>query len=176
MGYRVLSNVVLNPYLESAIKQLADSLSFDIVITSGVRTAARQAAAMNTKFVQAGGGESGRQELIDTYSDDSFAIGVADFLVNGDLAGATDFIQAYFDAGKGSSHGRGEGFDVRTSGGATGQLNPDQIAKLISTVEQLGWKPYLESIPPHLHITLPRKKKSWWLFLAIGVILWIQKN
>ena len=160
MGYTVLSNVVMTPYLSRSAEKLADHLSFDIVVTSGERSARAQAQAMFTKI------ELG-DDLIAVYADDSFAQGVMDAYP--DIDQATQFVQDYFNRGRGSSHGRGLGLDIRTK-----DLSQSHINQLIQIVELLGWSPFLESTPPHLHISLPGEKKSLpWMVLVGGVLLWI---
>ena len=159
MGYTVKPGVRMTPYLESAARQLADLLPFDIVITSGERTARQQAQAMFTKI------ELG-DDLIAIYADDSFAQGVIDAYPN--LNAATQFVQGYFNAGGGSSHGRGLGLDIRTRDQSQGN-----ITQMIEAAQLLGFRPFLEQTPPHLHLTLPpqEKKSLMWVF-AIGVLLW----
>jgi hypothetical protein len=159
MGYTVLSAVEMTPYLESAAQQIADRLPFDIVVTSGVRTARRQAQAMFTKI------ELG-DDLLAIYSNDSFAQGVMDAYP--DLEEATQFVQGYFDAGGGSSHGRGLGLDLRTR-----DQSESNIAEMIAVSDALGFRPLREYTPPHLHLTLPpQEKKSLPWILAAGIVLW----
>lgn len=159
MGYTVLSAVEMTPYLESVSKQIADRLPFDIVVTSGVRTARRQAQAMFTKI------ELG-DDLIAVYSDDSFAQGVMNAYPN--LDAATQFVQGYFNAGGGSSHGRGLGLDLRTK-----DQSESNIAQMIAVTDGLGFRPFREYTPPHLHLTLPpQEKKSLMWILAAGIALW----
>jgi hypothetical protein len=164
MGYRVLSNVVMTPYLERSAGRLAAELPFDIVVTSGLRTARAQAQAMFTKI------ELG-DDLIAVYADDSFAEGVIEAYP--DIDRATQFVQGYANRGGGSSHLRGLGLDIRTR-----DLSEREVNQLIETTEFFGWRPFLEFTPPHLHITLPGdEKKSLPLFLlAGGALLWIYLN
>ena len=163
MGYRVLSNVVMTPYLERSAGKLAAELPFDIVVTSGLRTARAQAEAMFTKI------ELG-DDLIAVYADDSFAEGVIEAYP--DIDRATQFIQGYANRGGGSSHLRGLGLDIRTR-----DVSQSRINEMIEATESLGWRPFLENSPPHLHITLPEEKKSLPLFLlAGGALLWIYLN
>jgi len=158
MGYTVLSAVEMTPYLESAARKIADRLPFDIVVTSGVRTARRQAQAMFTKI------ELG-ENLLDIYSN-VFGQGVMDAYP--DLDAATEFIQGYFDAGGGSSHQRGLGLDLRTR-----DQSESNIAEMISVTDSLGFRPVREYTPPHLHLTLPpQEKKSLPWILAAGIALW----
>ena len=163
MGYTVKPGVTMTPYLESSARKLANLLPFDIVVTSGVRSARQQAQAMFTKI------ELG-DDLIAIYADDSFAQGVIDAYPN--LNQATQFVQGYFNAGGGSSHGRGLGLDIRTR-----DLSESHINQLIEMTELLGWSPFLEMTPPHLHITLPgEEKKSLLLGLVAGALVWILAN
>lgn len=163
MSYTVLSNVVMTPYLRESAQRLSDVLSFDIVVTSGLRTAKAQAQAMFTKI------ELG-DDLIAIYADDSFAQGVMDAYP--DIDRATQFVQGYADRGGGSSHLRGLGLDIRTR-----DLSESHINQLIEMTELLGWSPFLETTPPHLHITLPgEEKKSLLLGLVAGALVWILAN
>lgn len=159
MGYTVKSGVTMTPYLESAARQLSDLLPFDIVVTSGVRSARQQAQAMFTKI------ELG-DDLIAIYADDSFAQGVINAYPN--LNQATQFVQGYFNAGGGSSHGRGLGLDIRTRDQSQSNIN-----QMIQASELLGFRPFLEQTPPHLHLTLPpQEKKSLAWIVAAGILLW----
>lgn len=181
MSYTVLSAVKMTPYLHRSAQTIADAVDFDIVITSGLRTAQAQAQAMFTKI------ELG-DDLIALYADDSFAQGVIDAYPN--MNQAVDFIQGYFDQGKGSAHGRGEALDIRTTGGGTGaagQLSESQIAELISAIQDLGYRYIREEIPPHIDVRLPpeeepevseeREKKSMIvILLLIGAGIWIYRK
>ena len=173
MGYRVLQNVVMTPFIEKQAKDLSDSLPFDIVITSGLRTAEAQAKAMFTKI------ELG-DDLIALYADDSFAQGVIDAYP--DLEAATEFVQSYADLDKGSKHLRGLAMDIRTR-----DLSESNLALLIETVEFFGWRPLLETIPPHLDVAFPidqkikfdkevQKKTVIPLLLLIGGALLISRS
>ena len=71
---------------------------------------------------------------------------------------ATQFVQSYFDVGKGSNHGRGDALDVQTTGGSSGQLNESQIAELIDATNSLGYWSLREYVPPHLHVRVPGLK------------------
>ena len=168
MAYTVKSGARMNPHLSQAAEKIAALLPFDIVITSGVRDAREQAQAMFTKII-------GGDNLIAVYADDSFAQGVMDAYP--DLDEATQFVQSYFDVGKGSNHGRGDALDVRTTGGSSGQLNETQIAELIDATNSLGYWSLREYVPPHLHVRVPRvestlKKNIPFLAMVLGGI-WI---
>jgi len=168
MSYSLKPGVKLNSNLRGAAQKIADLLPFDIVVTSGIRTAREQAQAMFTKI------ELG-DNLIAIYADDSFAQGVMDAYPN--LNQATQFVQGYFDVGKGSKHGKGDAIDIRTTGGDSGQLNESEIAQLISAVSELGYWPFREYSPPHLHIRVPagegREKKILPLLAVVLGGLWI---
>lgn len=157
MSYSLKPGVKLNTHLRNAAQKIADLLPFDIVVTSGIRTAREQAEAMFDKIRAAGD----TYILIADYADDSFAQGVIDAWDNGqNLNQATEFVQGYFDVGKGSKHGQGDAIDIRTTGGDSGQLNESQIAQLISVVSELGYWPFREYSPPHLHIRVPPGKET----------------
>ena len=60
-------------------------------------------------------------------------------------------------------------FDIRTR-----DLSESHINQLIEMTELLGWSPFLEMTPPHLHITLPgEEKKSLLLVLVAGALVWL---
>ena len=171
MSYSLKPGVRLNARLREAAQKIADLLPFDIVVTSGIRDAREQAQAMFTK-IQLG------DNLIEVYLDDSFAQGVMDAYP--DLDEATQFVQGYFDVGKGSTHGKGDALDIRTTGGDSGQLDESQIAQLIDVVTTLGYYPFREYIPPHLHIRIPEgegsEKKILPLLAMVLGGLWILKR
>ena len=170
MSYTVKTSARMDSNLHAAAGNIADLLDFNITITSGLRNAREQAQAMFTKI------ELG-DDLIAVYADDSFAQGVMDAHPN--LDQATTFVQSYFDLGKGSSHGRGDALDIRTTGGDSGQLNEGQIATLIQATKDLGYTPYQEYSPPHLHVKVgsDNVKKNNLLFMAVvGIGLWIFLN
>lgn len=176
MSYSVLSAVKMTPYLRRSAQQIADKLDFDIVITSGLRTAAAQAEAMFYKIDEG-------DDLIALYADDSFAQGVIDAHENDrNVEQAIEFIQGYFNEGKGSAHGRGEALDIRTTGGpvgAAGQLTEPQITQLQNAINELGFSFIREQIPPHIDVRLPpapaanEKKTNLILIGLIGIGLWM---
>jgi hypothetical protein len=177
MTYSLKPGVKLNSNLRAAAQKIADSLPFDIVVTSGIRDAREQAQAMFDKIRAAGD----TYILIADYFDDSFAQGVIDAWDNGqNLNQATEFVQSYFDEGKGSKHGRGDAIDIRTTGGDSGQLDESQIAQLISAVTSLGYWPFREYSPPHLHIRVPAgegsEKKILPLLAMVLGGLWILRR
>lgn len=153
--------------LHAAAGNIADLLDFNITITSGVRSAEEQARAMFTKI------ELG-DDLIAVYADDSFAQGVMDAHPN--LDQATTFVQSYFNLGKGSNHGRGDALDIRTTGGDSNRLSSSEILALIQATKDLGYTPYQEYSPPHLHVKVgsDNVKKNNLLFMAMVLGgLWI---
>lgn len=179
MAYRVLEGVILDSYLKENIKDLADSLSFDIVITSGSRTPQKQASAMQVKYNQAGGGAAGIAELVRTYRDDTFARKVGAAFQENNFQKAVDIIDQYFSEGKGSMHGQDLAFDIRTTGGSSGQLSESQITELAEMVAFFSWQGLREFTPPHFHVSLPKKKSTitaWVWLVPIGFALWILRK
>jgi hypothetical protein len=134
------SEVVLNSRLRGFLAALRWKAGFDIVVTSGVRTTAAQAAAMRTKVIQGGTGE------LSIYSAK---------LRDEVIAGGTDTtagIKATLDSqvSRGvymSRHMRGDAIDLRTSG-----MESDRLKALQAAVKALGANQLLEATPPHLHI------------------------
>jgi hypothetical protein len=173
MSYTVKTGARMNANLHAAAGKIAALLPFNITITSGVRDAREQAQAMFTKIRSAGT----TQILIEDYKDDSFAQGVIDAWNNGEnLQQATEFVQGYFDLGKGSSHGRGDALDIRTTGGTSNRLSSSEIAAVIQATKDLGYAPYQEYSPPHIHVKVGSdnaKKNSLLLMAMVGIGLWI---
>lgn len=161
------------PNLHGAAQKIADKLDFNIVITSGVRDAKQQAMAMFNKIISA----NSTQILLDDYKDDTFAQGVIDAWNNGkNLEQATTFVQAYYETGKGSNHFNGEALDIRTTGGDSNRLNETQIAEVIEVTKSLGFTPYREYYPPHIHVKVGSGhaiKKNLYLLALAGMLLWI---
>lgn len=173
MSYTVLSGVEMSAGLHRAAAIIAEKLDFDITITSGIRSAREQARAM-LGIIASGG----NQALLDTYKDDAFAQGVID--AAGDLDQATQFVKTYFAQGRGSSHGRAQGLDIRTTGGGAGasnRLSSIQIQELIQAVSGSGYTYLREYHPPHLHVTIPVTEKKMLLpiLLLLGIGAWILK-
>ena len=142
MAWTPLNSVVLNPALVSYIDELATRVPFDFVITSGIRTPKRQAAAMFEK-IRLG------DDLIAIYKDDTFAQKIIDAYP--DLDAATSIVEEYAAAGGGSTHLRGLGIDIRTR-----DLTGPQKQALVDAVEAMGDFALLETTPPHLHISIKK--------------------
>jgi len=173
MSYTVKTGARMDSNLHAAAGKIAALLPFNITITSGLRDSKEQASAMFTKIRSAGTTEI----LIEDYLDDSFAQGVIDAWNDGEnLQQATTFVQGYFDLGKGSKHGRGDALDIRTTGGDSNRLSSSEIAAVIQATEDLGYVPYQEYSPPHIHVKVgsDNAKKNNLLFVAVvGIGLWI---
>jgi len=168
MSYRKLESVEMNSQLHAWAGKVADQLDFDIVVTSGIRSARQQAQAM-FGIINEGG------SLIQVYADDDFARGVNQAFP--DLDVATEYIQSYFDRGRGSRHNQARALDFRTTGGSSNRLSESEIAELTDATEILGAFAQREYSPPHLHVTFPvtetgDSKKILWL-LAAGGLAWI---
>ena len=143
MGYTTLPSVVLNGELESFLDVLSDTIPFDILVTSGIRTPEKQALAMFKKI------ELG-DDLIKIYRDDTFAQSIIDAYP--DVENATKIVERYASSGGGSSHLRGQGVDLRTR-----DKTPEEIEIMKKAVENLGEFALVETKPPHLHITIKKK-------------------
>jgi hypothetical protein len=164
MGYTTLPNVVLNGELEAFLDVLSNMIPFDIVVTSGIRTPEKQAAAMFQKI------DLG-DDLLAIYKDDTFAQAIINAHPN--LQQATEIVERYAAAGGGSSHLRGQGVDLRTR-----DKTPEQIEQMKRAVEALGEFALVETTPPHLHITIKKKyretsltgPKAWFLVGSLGLI------
>lgn len=146
-------NIVLSPSVKSFLFDLVDRIDFDFVVTSGTRSARQQAQAMFTKI------ELG-DNLIAIYKDDVFAQKIIDAYPS--LSTATKIVEEYAKSGGGSTHLRGLGVDIRTR-----NLTPEQIQKIVKVSKDLGAKPLVESTPPHIHISVPKKKQSNGILLVL---------
>lgn len=144
MGWSKKSpSVLLDDNLENYLDTLSERLPFDIIVTSGIRTARQQALAMFKKI------ELG-ENLKDTYKDKQFAQDMMDVYPN--IEQGEQVVQVYFDSGGGSSHQRNMGVDLRTY-----DKTPEQLQTMIDTVRSMGDFALYEDTPPHLHITLKKK-------------------
>lgn len=160
MGWSKKSDsVLLDSNLEAYLDLLAAKLPFDIIVTSGIRTARQQAAAMFKK-VELG------EDLTDTYKDKQFARDMQ--AAYPDIQQGESIVKDYFRRGGGSSHQRNMGIDLRTY-----DKTDAQIQTMIETVESMGDFALLEPTPPHLHITLKKnyQKGSPTRFLVVALIL-----
>tara|TARA_R110002126_G_scaffold190822_4_gene338864 strand:+ start:2155 stop:2649 length:495 start_codon:yes stop_codon:yes gene_type:complete len=157
------SSVLMNSYLRAMATDIASRLPFDIVVTSGIRTAREQAIAMKNKL------EAG-ENLADIYKDDQYALDVTEAYPS--LEAMTAVTARYADAGKGSKHTAGQGLDLRT-------WDASHVQPMINAVNAAGHKPSLEV--DHLHVggikTYGTEKKSYLILaiLAAGA-LWMYKK
>lgn len=167
------SSVKLDSYLVTSIDELANQLSFDIVITDGQRTPRDQVLVMYAKLEK-----TPPEDLTTIYANDQFANDIMDSYP--DIDEGIKVVEHYLTFTMPSKHLSNLGFDVRTTGGglnAPGQLNNNQVQLMVDTANTLGFFPFLES--DHLHIDLPKneKKNSMLVFLLIlGGFLWISKK
>ena len=181
MSYIVKDGVKMNANLHGAASEIAKLVPFDIVVTSGIRNAKDQANAMFGKIIAAG---NDPEILIADYKDNQFAQGVIDAWNNGqNLQQATNFLQSYYLNSAGSNHFSGSALDFRTTGGgagAEGQLNQNEVNVLIQATKDLGYTPYQEYSPPHLHVKVgqgnAQKKNLLPIFLIGGLIIWISQK
>jgi len=171
MSWSKKTGVVLDSYLEYQITELANQLSFDIVITDGIRTPRMQVDRMYAKL-----NKTPPEDLRDVYKNDNFADEVMDAYP--DINAGIAVVEKYMAFSTPSKHLTGLGFDVRTTGGgqgAPGRLSSSQINLVIAAAEQLGFFPFLES--DHLHIGVPSEKKNQLaLVFILGALIWIFKK
>mgnify|MGYP000353676649 CR=1 FL=1 len=156
----------MNPNLTGFMDALSLLVPFDLVVTSGIRSARGQASAMFTKI------ELG-EILTNTYRDQVFARAVMAAYPNLELA--TVAVEEMAARG-GSRHLIGRGLDIRTRGLSTKQRN-----ELKAAIEGMGEYALYETTPPHMHISLNSKKNygpiNWTVLAAVtvGVYLWMRK-
>ena len=196
--YILKSGVITNDYLLSAIKELADKLPFDIVITSAFRDPRSQARAMlnNMQYYD---GKASRGEtsvnpkipyitnyLVDLYADKTLAWGVHNSYPQSpspwtetNLIEATQVVQDYYDRG-GGKHNKYLAFDVSFAhniGTPRDWISTD-INLIISTAESLNYT--VDNEGNHLHIEIPagpeEKKNQLALFFLLGIAIWIYKK
>lgn len=171
MSWSKKTGVVLDSYLEEKITELANQLSFDIVITDGIRTPRMQVDRMYAKL-----DKTPPENLRDVYKNDDFADEVMDAYP--DINAGIAVVEKYMAFSTPSKHLTGLGFDVRTIGGgvgAPGKLSSSQINQVVAAANLLGFSPFLES--DHLHIGVPSQKKNQLgLVLILGALIWIFKK
>ena len=173
MGWSKLSAVQLTrPEQTEFLDKLAQLVPFPVVVTSGTRSMEAQVDALFTKA-----DIGGLQELKDIYPDD-FAVQIWEAYPDKDAA--LELVQADVAAGRGSAHLSGLAVDLRTR-----DLSSAQIELLEKASQQAGGIPFLELVPPHLHVRLigqpstpasgssTAKKKQGWVILALLVLVGI---
>lgn len=163
------NGVELNSYLERLLDQIAAQLNFDIVVTSGIRSARSQAQAMFNKITD------GDTTLKDYRNRDYASEMIAAYP---NVTAGTSIVEKYAAAGVASYHLIGRAFDLRTN-----NLTGAQIATMQNVIAEVVPDSFslVELIPPHLHVRVPAtpKKKYLWIALAIAAILgmkWISKE
>lgn len=145
-GVTYRPGVQMTSGLEAYVRVLRGSLqsAVPLTITSGVRTAEKQAEAMLTKL------NSG-DDLHALYGNDAL---VARLIASG--KNATTWAKIIQDAvAKGASisrHMGGGSFDVHTK-----TLTDAQVGQIKAAVQATGGRYLHESIPPHLHVDVPAK-------------------
>ena len=168
MTWSKKTGVVLDSYLEDQITELANQLSFDIVITDGIRTPRMQVDRMYKKL-----NKTPPEDLTDVYLNDDFADEVMDAYP--DIDDGIAVVKKYMAFSTPSKHLTGLGLDVRTIGGgvaAPGKLSSFQINQVVAAAELLGFSPFRES--DHLHIGVPEQKKSIMaMVIILGALIWI---
>jgi len=154
------SDIILSPSVKDFLSKLERNLPFDFVVTSGTRTPEQQVSAM---FYKVGQGE----DLKTIYKDDVFAQKIMD--VYPDRESAIQIVQEYAESGKGSSHLRGLGLDLRTRDKTIPQRN-----QMIAVAKELGGTDVIyEDTPPHIHITVPKKKLN---LASLGILILLLKG
>jgi len=165
---KVSEKVKLNDALIGLLDELANNVSFDFEVTSGVRSARAQADAMFKKI------ELGDTTLSD-YRNRDYAQAIIDAHPNLELA--TERIIDFADNGIGSVHLSGKAIDFRIY-----TLSEAQKQKLLAAIAAQGGRAIVEEIPPHIHASFPDLelgKKNTGLIvglLAIGAALWIFRD
>ena len=156
--------IVLSPSVQFYLQRLTKNINFDIVVTSGTRSARQQAQAMFTKI------ELGDATLR-VYRDRQFAQSIIDVFPN--IVQATKIVEEYASSGGGSSHLRGLGVDIRSR-----NLTARQIQSIIDVSTTLNGKAILERTPPHIHITVEpnEKKNSFILLIPLAILIYNRFN
>lgn len=145
-GVTVQSGVVLTAGLEAYARVLRGSVqnTVPLTITSGVRSAEKQAAAMLAKL------KSG-DDLHELYANDAT---ISKLMASGkNVSTWTRILKE--ETAKGisiSKHLGGGSFDVQTRG-----LTDDQVGQIKAAIKATGGSYIHESIPPHLHVDVPAK-------------------
>lgn len=145
------------------VDALAKRLPFDIVVTSGQRSAVGQVNALWVKM------ELG-EDLRRTYIDQTYAKKHMEFFANDDKQGAIAYQTEYYANSKTDGHNNGLAIDLRIIG-----YSQDQIDQMIDAAKSIGvQQTLLETTPPHLHIVHNRApKKKIIIPILIGVAAWI---
>lgn len=142
-GIHVLGGVELTPALLRWLRDVRQRLTFDIVVTSGVRTPEAQARAWKTKIdlgytVKDFEALYRRDDLVqEVFRDSDLSVeGMARVFAAQVARG--DFL---------SSHLTARALDLRTRG-----LTPGELGALRAAVTAVGGRTVLETRPPHLHV------------------------
>jgi hypothetical protein len=145
------------------VDELARRLPFDIVVTSGQRSAVGQVNALWVKM------ELG-EDLRKTYIDQTYAKKHMDFYAAGDKQGAIDYQAQYYANSKTDGHNNGLAIDLRTIG-----YSQEQIDEMIDAAQSIGVQQTLiETTPPHLHVVHNRApKKKIIIPILLGAAAWI---
>jgi len=164
------NSINLSSQTIKALNEIANQLSFDIVVTSGIRTPLEQAIQM-AETIQEQIFASEGKTLENVYSDSEMAKDVqSKFPSTSDMEKR---IKYYMGIGRApSDHLYGNAFDLRTL--ASWGYTENQVNEMILISKNLGLKVLKES--DHLHIEIPdtgiteKPKKNRILFLvAIGI-------
>lgn len=147
----------LDPRAAAALAELLRQIEAaglpPVVITSGRRTVEAQARAMLDKWRAAGGGPAGADELRSIYRRGSGPATVELLLQ------APPDVDAWAavlrERPPVSAHQAGRAVDLRVWSGVPGSspMRPD-LDQLQAIARAAGWRPLLESKPPHLHLEL----------------------
>jgi hypothetical protein len=145
-GIYVVGDQVLTLDLRDFLVNVRARLPFDIVVTSGVRTASAQARALRTKLDGYPTAAAGIQALHDLYKRDDL---IDELVANGlDQASMEATIKGQIDRGQLlSSHLSGRALDLRIRG-----YTPDELAALDAACRAEGGRTVHEKVPPHLHV------------------------
>jgi len=153
--YSLLDGVMISPEIEVKVKQLADNYhaltNKDIVVTSGIRTAQRQAEAMYAKL--AGGDD------LAVYKNQDIAQAIRKIYIDGTNTNQTEetiitAIRTEIDKqiAKGifiSQHLRKGAVDIRSR-----DMSDAEKAQFRVAAEGIAETVILETTPPHFHVQL----------------------
>lgn len=150
-GWTFKSGVRLPEGVETFMDAVAKDAGFEVVITSGVRTAEEQAKAMQTKYdrykaaLAAGETPAESDDLHKLYAADS----IIDELLPNPYSAWAAIIQAHADRGEYlSRHLKSGAIDLRTR-----DLSSAQVSALQAAVEKNGGRWLIES--DHMHVDTP---------------------
>lgn len=134
-AWRALDGVRLPEAAGPLLDRLAALLGFTVEVTSGIRSPWAQASAMAGK-IQRGDNLYALYSQDDLVSEILAAVGST---LAPDIESMAAVIEDQVDRGRYvSRHLRGDGLDLRTTGGGSSRLSDDQITQLKAALDTLG--------------------------------------